>query len=75
MCKIRRKEVCYEKLDYESRLYNSKPPLFQELTFLKKVNKAMKMFTKQYCGYKFTYLIGANILQIVSNFITYSILT
>ena len=40
------KEVCYETLDYESRFCKSKPPLFHELNFFKKVNKAMKMFNK-----------------------------
>ena len=39
----------------------SKSPLFHELTFFKKVNKAMKMLTKQYYRYKFTNLIGTNI--------------
>ena len=61
--------------DYESRLDKWKPQLFHELILLKKVNKAMKILTKQHYGYKFTNLIGTNILQIVFVFITYSIVT
>ena len=49
----------------------SQPPLFRELIFSKKVNKAMKMLTQQYYGQKFTNLIGTNILKIVFDFITY----
>ena len=35
----------------------------------------MKVLTKQYYGYKFTNLIGINTLQIVFDFITYSIVS
>ena len=35
----------------------------------------MKILTKQYYGYKFTNLIGTNILQIVIDFIIYSTAT
>ena len=37
--------------------------------------KAKKMLIKQYYRYKFTNLIGTNILHTVFNFITYEIVT
>ena len=70
---MRWKKVCYVTLDYKLRLYDSKPPLFHELNLFKKINKVMKMLTKQYYGYKFTNLIRTNILKIVFDVIIYSI--
>ena len=63
MCIMCWKEVCYE-LDYEST--------FPWTNFCKKkVIKAKKMLIKQYYRYKFTNLIGTNILHTVFNFIIY----
>lgn len=47
---------------------------FPWTNFFKKVNKAMKMLTREYYGYHFANLIRANILQIVL-VINYSIVT
>ena len=64
---MRSKEVHYETLDYESRLSQGKIFTFPS-TELKK--------NKRYYGYNFfAYLMWTNRLQIVFDFIIYSVIT
>lgn len=63
---MRSKEVHYETLDYESRLSQGKTFTFP-WTELKK--------NKRYYGYNFAYLMWTNRLQIVLDFIIYSVIT
>ena len=66
-------EVCYEILVYQSKLSQIKTSTFPWVQFSEKGYSLIKEHYGYLIFIKFNYLIGSNILQLVFNFTTYSI--